>query len=356
MNKILTIGPDYKTLKGGVASVLSVYAKYDKSFKFLPTYSSEKNILNVLLFPLKYFKILFFLLFNPSYKIVHIHGASRISFYRKYFLFLNIKYLLGRKVVYHIHGAEYHLFMEESSPFIKKCILNMLEQSDAVICLSIQWKDFFKKQANLKSIYILNNTISMPVEYIKTKQSDKIIFLLLGRIGERKGIFDLINVIGENQDYFRDKIKVIIGGDGEIERMLNEIRQYNIEDIIDYVGWVSGDDKDKLLIKSDVNILPSYNEGLPISILESMSYKMPIISTDVGGISTIVKNNYNGFLIEAGDIKELFNSMKYFIENKTKIAEYGNNSFEIIQDFLPEKVIKDLHKIYDALLKVKNGN
>jgi len=358
MFNVLTIGPDYRTLKGGVASVLEVYAKYDKLFTFLPTYSSENNLINILLFPLKYFKIILFLLFNPSYKIVHIHGASRISFYRKYFMFLSIKYILHRKVIYHIHGAEYHLFMEETSSFIKKCIFNMLEQADAIICLSIQWKEFFNKQVNLKSIYILNNTISLPVEYMQSEErkNGKILFLLLGRIGERKGIFDLINVIGENKNYFKNKIKVIIGGDGDTERMLREIEEYKIGELIDYVGWVSGDKKDNLLIKSDVNILPSYNEGLPISILESMSYKMPIISTDVGGISTIVKNNYNGFLIEAGDTQELFNSIKYFIENQEKIKEYGDNSFKIVQDFLPEKVINDLHQIYDAVLKASNGN
>ena len=351
---VLTIGPDYRTLKGGIASVLEVYSNHDKQFKFLPTHSSESTIKNILLFPLKYFQILFFLLTHPSYKIVHIHGSSYISFYRKYLFFLTLKYILRRKIIYHIHGSEYQIFIENSNKIVGMLIRHMMEKSDAIICLSIQWKQFFEENLTLKSIYILNNIIPLPVEtirnitknIIKNEKDEKISFLLLGRVGKRKGIFDLIDTVQKNRDYFLGKIEIVIGGDGEIERLNREITEYGLEEIVRYVGWVCGEEKDRLLANSDVYLLPSYNEGLPISILEAMSYKKPIISTDVGGISTIVKNSFNGFLIEAGDKKALFTAMKYFIENREKIDEYGHNSFQISKDFLPEKVIKDLHIIY----------
>ena len=353
---VLTIGPDYKTLKGGIASVLEVYSKYDEQFKFLPTHSSKSTIKNILVFPLKYFNILFFLLIHPSYKIVHIHGSSYISFYRKYLFFLTLKYILRRKIIYHIHGSEYQVFVENANRFKAMMIRHMMENSDAIICLSIQWKQFFEDNLTLKSIYILNNIIPLPSEIsdktqITKKENSKIRFLLLGRIGKRKGIFDLIDTIYKNRDYFLGKVEVIIGGDGEIERLKKEITEYQLEEIVQYVGWVSGRKKDTLLADSDVYLLPSYNEGLPISILEAMSYKKPIISTDVGGISTIVKNSFNGFLIEAGDKEALFTGMKYFIENREKIDEYGNNSFQISKNFLPQEVIEDLHNIYK---KVKN--
>jgi len=353
---VLTIGPDYKTLKGGIASVLEVYSKYDKEFTFLPTYSSENTVKNILFFPFKYFHILFFLLTHPSYKLVHIHGSSYISFYRKYLLFLTIKYLLRRKIIYHIHGAKYHVFIKNTNQLVGMMIKQMLEQSDGIICLSIQWKQFFEKNLTLKKIYILNNIVPLPSDtvknIVKNREDKKISFLLLGRVGKRKGIFDLIDTVYKNRDYFLGKIEIVIGGDGEIERLKKEIKEYRLEEIVQYVGWVSGTKKDTLLANSDVYLLPSYNEGLPISILEAMSYKKPIISTDVGGISTIVKNNFNGFLIKAGDKEALFAGMKYFIENREKIDEYGHNSFQISKDFLPEKVIKNLHIIYSKVREI----
>ena len=346
MTKILTIGPDYKTLKGGIASVLEVYAKYDEAFKFLPTYSSENNIVNILMFPVKYLTIIIFLLTHPNYKIVHIHGASRISFFRKYLIFLSVKYLLRRKTVYHIHGAEYHEFIDESSSMTKFFIKQMLEGTDAVICLSIQWADFFNKHYNIKNLYILNNIVPLPGQISKEKNTDKIIFLLLGRIEKRKGMFDLLTMIHNHIDYFRNKVIVYIGGDGETEKLQKEIKEYKLDSLVEFVGWVSGDKKEKLLSESDVYVLPSYNEGLPISILEAMSYRKPIISTNVGGIPTIVKNDVNGKLIEPGDEQALFESLEFFIEHRELIPTYGDKSFEMVQDFLPESVISDLHKIY----------
>jgi len=351
MLKVLTIGPDYRTLKGGIASVLSVYAKYDRLFKFLPTYSSENNFKNILLFPIKYFNILFFLIMHSNYKIIHIHGASRISFYRKYFIFLSLKYLLRRKVIYHIHGGEYHLFKHASNSIVKKMIHHMVEQSNAVLCLSNEWKGFFETQFNPQRTIVLNNIIPMPLKKNKTTNGRIIQFLFLGKIVDGKGVFDLINMAYHHKDYLNDKAKIIIGGNGEVDRLQSEIKRMNIDSIIRYAGWVSGSKKDDLLIDSDVYILPSYNEGLPISILEAMSYKMPIITTSVGGIPTIVQNNVNGILIQPGDQETLFEGIKYFIDNIEKIKDYGQASFEIVQDFLPEKVIGDLHNIYVNVLK-----
>lgn len=355
-NKVLTIGPDYKTLKGGIASVLSVYAKYDNTFCFLPTYSSENNFINLLSFPFKYFNILLFIIMNPNYKIIHIHGASRISFYRKYILFLSLKYLLKRRIIYHIHGGEFHLFEKESNVITKKLIHHMINKSNLIICLSEEWKNFFLKTFNPKKVLILNNIISMPLLVNVLKKKNLLQFIFLGKIVEGKGIFDLLNTIHKNKEYLNNKIKLVIGGDGETKRLKEEIHKLNITNIVEYIGWISGEDKDKLLSESDINILPSYNEGLPISILEAMSYKMPIIATNVGGIPRVVKNEKNGILIEAGNYDMIFKSMKYFIENINKIEEYGNNSFDIVQDFLPKKVIKDLINIYNDVLKDENGN
>lgn len=346
---ILTIGPDYKKLKGGIASVLSVYAKYDPIFSFLPSYSSENNFLNILWFPIKYLNILFFLIANRKFNIVHIHGASRISFYRKYLIFLSVKYLLKRKVIYHIHGGAYHKFEKKSNLLIKKMIHHMIDNSDAIICLSANWEQYYKTSFHPNKVFILNNIIPKPVTQKTVIEKDIIQFLFLGKIYKEKGIYDLLEVVHKNKDYLQGKAKIIIGGNGETEELINKIDQLKISNIVEFIGWISGKQKEKLLVESDIFILPSYYEGLPISILEAMSYKSPIISTDVGGISTIVKNDENGFLIKPGDKNAIFNSMHFFIENKEKIREFGKNSFKIVKDFLPSRVIADLHKIYNRI-------
>lgn len=351
MIKVLTIGPDYKKLRGGIASLLKTYEDIIPSFRFKETYSYENNIKNVLLFPIKFLSIIFFLIFNPEYKIIHIHGASRISFYRKYFIFIFLKYVLKRKIIYHIHGGAYHEFYSNSNKLVKALIKNMLTNTDAIICLSEYWKKYFLETFNIKNIFILNNAINKP-NIKNLKQNHEILnFLYLGKISKSKGIFDLIEVINDNKEYLNAKIKFTIAGNEDIPLINKLINKYQIAHIVNYIGWIEGNQKTKLLIENDISILPSYNEGLPITLLESMSYKMPIIATAVGGIPEILKDNYNGITIIPGNKENIFQSIDFFIKNKSRINDYGNNSFKMVNNYLPDEVNKKLLSIYKKVQK-----
>jgi glycosyltransferase involved in cell wall biosynthesis len=226
--------------------------------------------------------------------------------------------------------------------------------ADLIICLAPYWETFFLNTYTLKKIEIIKNTIPYPETepFIQNIESKKLInFLFMGRIGPRKGIFDILNVVITNYKRFVGKIKVYVGGDGEVNLLTNLIKDKNLNEIIEYVGWIEGDRKTELLKKSDVYILPSYSEGLPISILEAMSYKLPIISSPVGGIPEIVKDGENGFLVAPGNLKDIENAMRFFIENPDKIQLFGQHSFRMVQPYLPSSVAEQLKNIYTALLE-----
>ena len=348
MPRVLTIGPDYQRLGGGIVAVLSTYAKYDYKFRFLPTYNSENNIINIIFFPWLVLKIVLYLLKNTDVQIVHIHGASYISFFRKYLLYLIIKKILKKKVIYHIHGAEFHLFYKNAIRLKMKVIKDFVEGSDGLIVLSKKWKIFFDKEFDVKNIFILNNTIPYP-EITGPKQGEIMNFLFLGRIGKRKGIFDLLEAVYRIKSQIQNKAMFYVGGDGDAEGLLQIIQQYGLKDIVKFVGWISGQEKIKLLNKSNVYVLPSFNEGLPISILEAMSYHMPIISTAVGGIPEVVIEGENGFLIEPGNVNDIAKALLHCVYNKENNSKMGSVSSVIVQNFFPDKVISDLHTIYDKI-------
>ena len=115
------------------------------------------------------------------------------------------------------------------------------------------------------------------------------------------------------------------------------------------VGWVGGDKKINLLNWADVFILPSFNEGLPISILEAMSYGLPIISTPVGGIPEVVKDN--GTLVTPGNDGEICSAMKKYVDNHELLMKEGEMSLKIVETYLPEYVMMQLENIYIKLLK-----
>src|SRR5699024_9570393 len=92
-------------------------------------------------------------------------------------------------------------------------------------------------------------------------------------------------------------VRFLIGGVGPEENRLKEfVVQNNLSNYVDFLGWVSEEQKQFFFKESQVFVLPSYNEGLPISILESLSFGIPVISTNVGSIDEAIIDNYNGFI------------------------------------------------------------
>lgn len=350
--KILFIGPNYINHKGGIGAVLMVYQKCVPDFNFIATYDGNFSIIrNILLFVKSYISMILILLSN-NIKIIHIHGASKGSFWRKYFIFLIGKYLFRKKIVYHIHGGKFHLFYKDSNNLTKKCINHFINNSDHIICLSKSWKSFFISSFNVRSISIVNNPIEIPnLPLLEGFTKTYLSLLFLGKVGDNKGIFDLLSVLDKKHSQYKGKLKLKIGGDGEIDRLKAYIDSKHLHDIVEYVGWVSNDLKNNLLSECDILILPSYNEGLPISILEAMSYGKAIISTPVGGIPEVVKNVKNGFLIEPGNIIALEECIDWVLENTEKLPEMGLVSSKLIQDYDIKKVMSKLSELYIKILK-----
>jgi Glycosyltransferase len=240
------------------------------------------------------------LLFDWKIKVVHIHTAAGGSFL-KHRYYAALARAMGRKVVMHSHASRFKVFYSEASEKQKRAILSSLNSVDRLIVLSRSWKEWFESiGVDPSKIRILNN-ITSRAELDHVPSADGVARLLfLGEIGERKGVFDLLRAVSGQRDSFEGRVRIHIGGNGQVERLLETIRTDSLEGIVSFEGFVSGTKKEKLLAHSDIFILPSFNEGLPISILEAMSHGCAIVSTPVGGIPEVV-SDANGLLVEPGD-------------------------------------------------------
>jgi glycosyltransferase involved in cell wall biosynthesis len=348
--QILTIGPDYHNHRGGIEAVIEIYSKYFEQFQFIPTYKVCSKLCNVFVFIGSVFKIFKRLVFDRNIRIVHIHGASYGSFYRKFICFIIVKYFFRKKVIYHVHGGGYHLFYSRSNKFNQKLVELFINNVDFLICLSGKWKSYYEQNFTSEKIGIISNIIDYPNENINIRKSPTLTFLFLSLICNNKGIFDLLHVISEEKEKYKGKLRLIIGGNGEIERLKNLIKDQQLEDLVEFVGWITNKEKDAWLQKANVYILPSYNEGLPISILEAMSYGQAIISTNVGGIPEIVVPDKNGILIDPGNLEQIKSSIDYFIDQPEKAKDYGKESKQMVKKHLPDSVMKELTSIYTSLL------
>lgn len=344
---ILFLGVSKKT-KGGMTAVLVSYNKYIENMRFIPTWRLGNKAVKAWYAAQAYVRAWWLCKIDKDIRIVHIHGAANASFYRCR-MFIRLAKKCGKKVILHEHAADFVEFYNAAGD--KKEIVMTINDCDCLIVLSRSWKEFFTsigvKEAK---IHVLNNIVSPPTAVKQPHNDGKLHLMYMGEISNRKGAFDLLKAVADEKDYFKDKLLLRMGGnevDGDIKAF---IRDNGLDGFVEYEGWISGQKKVDCLTWEDIYILPSYNEGLPIAILEAMSYKHPIISTPVGGIPEIIENGRNGLLVTPGDTKAIANAIKFYIVNKDKISEHGKYAFEIVKDFFPEKVFSDLNEIYQTLL------
>jgi glycosyltransferase involved in cell wall biosynthesis len=102
------------------------------------------------------------------------------------------------------------------------------------------------------------------------------------------------------------RFEVIVAGSGEEEEALRQkAKELDITEQIRFEGWIGGEKKGELLKQCQALVLPSYNEGLPMAVLEALSYGMPVVATNVGDIPSAVCHGSNGYLFEPGDVAGL---------------------------------------------------
>jgi glycosyltransferase involved in cell wall biosynthesis len=146
--------------------------------------------------------------------------------------------------------------------------------------------------------------------------------------------------------FLNGKIILTICGRGSEDKLNTIIANTLWGKNIKYLGWVDGQKKETIIKKNDIYILPSRFEGVPISILEAMAYGKPIIATNVGGIPSLVKENFNGWLIESGKLDQIEKVFDEIFRNPCLLEVYGRNSYAAANKYNPKLIFRDLESIY----------
>ena len=326
MINVLMIG-NHPTNKGGMTSVINQIRNHDWNqeginLSFIPTYMPGNPIKKIIFFSCSYLKILFRFITNKP-DVVHMHMSYKGSFTRKYAIHKLCK-RFNIKDIIHLHGSEFEKWFYEVDEEKRKNIKTLLSEANCFIVLGEGWKNIVKTIEPATKVAVISNGIEIPKETVQWNE-DYCQALFLGVLIPRKGVSDLIKAVEIIKDKGVCNLRFAIAGTGEEEEKLKElVTEKHLEDLVSFVGWVAGDKKRNLLLESQVLVSPSYNEGLPISILEAASYGMPIVSTDVGDISMIVRDGINGYLINPGEVEDLAKA----IMNASLRENFERMSFE----------------------------
>ena len=349
--QVLFVGPHYKNHRGGIGAVLEIYSKNISPFNFIPTMAYKNKFYELFFYTGGVLKLNWVLLTNRKIKLVHIHGAKDGSILRKAIIAFFAKRIFSKKIIFHIHAGAFDERYIRGNTFYKFLCRSLVNSTEAIVVLSNKWDDFFRTNFKIKRIVVIKNPVEKRMdELVKNGRNGVVKFLFLGRIADHKGIFDLVNVINTEQETLRGKCKLFAGGNHEVERLKKEIEDNHISDIVEYIGWTQDKEKDKYFRACDYFILPTYEEGMPMTILEAYSYGKPVISTPVGSIPEILQHDHNGLMFEPGDLPALKQLINNAINNPSQTDRLGKNALMKAAEFYPCAIKKELEKLYSEII------
>ena len=294
---------------------------------------------------------------TPRVDVVHIHVASAASFYRKS-LFVWAARLRGKPAFLHVHGSNFNSFYSGSAAPLRTYMRWVFARCARTLVLSETWRQFFTQHIVQSRVEVLHNGVHVDrFEACRTPMADTSHFLFLGRLGVRKGIYDLLEAIDQlvNQQQQRH-LRFLLAGDGELAEVQALIDAKGLQEQVQVLGWIDSQGKLELLKQVSTIVLPSYNENLPMAILEAMAAGKVIISTTVGGIPDVITPGTNGFLLPPGDVAALSRYLLQVSTDPALAARIGAHNIACIStDFNLRIINEQLAQLYRAAIAEAAG-
>jgi glycosyltransferase involved in cell wall biosynthesis len=286
---------------------------------------------------------------DPS--IVHIHFASRGSTLRKMIL-ADMVTRAGRPLVLHAHGGYFDQFHRRLPSVLKHTVNGILQRANVVIALSSRWRDFYVSECEVSPshVAVLPNPVRWTADVPNRSGRSTVQFLFLGRMCQKKGTYDLINAFAALPEAVRTRARLTLAGDGDVEAIRKLAEPFGEQ--VRVLSWIDSAERERLLAQSDVFVLPSYIEGVPMALLEAMAAGLPSIVTPVGGIPEVLRHGLEGLMVEPARVTDLSAAMAQLVNHDGERIAAGRRAHERARSFDVHAYSRKLAEIYQRIAPV----
>lgn len=262
-----------------------------------------------------------------SFDIIHFHAEGPCAA-------MWIPKLFGKHCIATVHGLDWQRDKWKNgigSKYIKFGEKMLVKYADAIIVLSRGVQKYFMDRYNRQTVFIPNGVVrpvNRPAKLITEKFGLKKdgYYCALSRLTEEKGVHYLIKAY---QDLHTDKKLVIAGDTSDTDDYVMRLKELAADNPnIIFTGFVSGELLDEIYSNAYVYILPSNLEGMPLSLLEAMSYGNAVIGSDIPEITDVMEDK--GIIFEKGNIDDLQSKMQMLEDHPEKVMELKKESSEFI--------------------------
>jgi glycosyltransferase involved in cell wall biosynthesis len=249
---------------------------------------------------------------NGQVDLIHINLAAGGSAYRKALLGRCAK-RLGIPYVVHVHSGRFDRFWTAAGPGLAAAIDRLFAESSAIIVLGKYWADLVASRVPSARgrIVVLPNATAAPKSDRRSTTCGPVRITFLGKLGPNKGTPLLLEALASLSD--QGDWTATVAGNGAVEDSRAAAARLGIADRVAFPGWLDAQGTAELLGQTDIFVLPSLSEGLPMAILEAFAWGVAVIATPVGSVPEVVEHNHNGLIVPVGDVAELTQALRRLI-------------------------------------------
>lgn len=341
MNKfnVLMVGVGPKRV-GGMWTVADQYIKSKKfnskvNLTYIATSTNGSKLLRFIYMLIGYIKILWVLNFKPI-DIVHIHMAEKGSAFRKGRV---AKWAArrGKKVIIHLHAGPFMTWYNSVSINKQKRIKKIFEYADYLLVLGEYWKKELTVIIPESKMIVLYNGVDCPEENPYNSDTRNIVYF--GVMRKEKGTYDLINAIGLINNQLPNYLKVVLCGN-DLEGDISEtIEKAGLKERFILTGWVTGEKKEDIFRNAMIDVLPSYFEGLSMTVLEAMARGIPVVTTNISTMPEVIGETKN--LVEPGNVNQLASTLLRLMNDKEERNRLSKLEYVRVKEIFSQECMID---------------
>ena len=234
---------------------------------------------------------------------VHVNVAERLSLFRKGAIVVLCR-ALGIPVVLHLHAAKLPYFYKKMPRMLQGLTRWIFSLPASCLVLGDREREFVVKDLKVPAsqVEIIINGVPEPVYARRTSEANRPPqVLFVGNLSERKGVSDFLQSLAL-PGFESLALQVTLAGGGDVPFYQAAAQQFGIDGFVRFTGWTDQQQVAQLMAQADVLVLPSYDEGLPLVILEALANRVAVICTPVGEIPSLLTDNATACFVQAGDV------------------------------------------------------
>jgi glycosyltransferase involved in cell wall biosynthesis len=257
---------------------------------------------------------------------VHVNVAERLSLVRKGAMVALCR-AIGVPVVLHLHAAQLHHFYDSLPAPLQALVRWIFSLPASVVVLGTASRRFVMQELRVPGgrVEILNNGVPEPAQPRELRApgtARRVLFV--GNLSERKGVSDLLDALA--LPVLRcASLEVTLAGGGDVAGYQAKARQLGIDGFVRFEGWVDQQKVAQLMARTDVLVLPSYDEGLPLVILEALANGVAVVCTPVGEIDSVLTDGVNACFVEPGDVAGMAAGLSKVLNEPALMETLGRN-------------------------------